>query len=506
MTKPLLEFRQISKAYGPLFANRDISFQVQQGQIHALIGENGAGKSTLMRILFGLEKPTSGEIYLRGARVEFQNPNQAKACGFGMVEQHFKLAAALSALDHVLLEEPRKKGLGHLFGPLDRKSCLAKLQSLEKKYSMPLDWHKPIRDLSVGLQQRLEILKLLAYDTELLILDEPTAVLTPAEIEQFLIRLTELKASGKTIILITHKLHEVLQVADWITVLRQGQVVSSFQKTNQTKNELASLMVGHNYQPLADTRTTSASEVGVQVQDLCTADEHSVRLQKVSFDIYKKEILGVAGVHGNGQSELLRALIHPLDTKLKVSGQIKIGATQIQKQTTAEIKKMGVGLIGEDRLRQSVAASLSAKENFLLGRFDLLEQIKVDGAKLKKSFEDSVHKFEVRPNNPELALQSYSGGNQQKIVVARELGANPQFLIVAEPTRGVDIGASQIIHQALLSARENGMSQLLISSDLDELMQMSDRIIVMSKGKVLATISRENFNREAIGALMGGEK
>ncbi|MFN7728304.1 MAG: ABC transporter ATP-binding protein [Bdellovibrio sp.] len=504
MQTPLLEFKNISKAYGQVRANQNINFQIHKGQIHALIGENGAGKSTLMKILFGLESADHGEIWLRGEKLKSKSPIEAKQKGLGMVQQHFQLAPALTALDHVILEEPHSL-FSAFFEKLDRDAWRAKLEKLSNQFSMPLPWDKTVDQLSVGLQQRLEIIKLLAFETEILILDEPTAVLAPQEVDQFLARLKSLRDSGKTIILITHKLREVLEVADWVTVLRQGKVAGTFPLDGQSTHNLASLMVGKNFSPQEFERKHASNEILVRVHDLtCTANRVK-RLDNVTFEIRAGQILGVAGVHGNGQSELIKALVIPKESKMKIAGTIKFGKHDLLELTNAQIRKLEVGLVPEDRLHQAVVPGLSAKENFLLGRHDFFKGAWIRRTRRDKEILSAMEDYDVRPRNADLTFSAFSGGNQQKMVVAREVSREPRLLIVAEPTRGVDIGAIETIHAALMQAREDGVGVLLISSELEELMRLSDRMIVLSKGQIKATLQREEFEINRIGCLMAGE-
>ncbi|MBX2995137.1 MAG: ABC transporter ATP-binding protein [Bdellovibrionaceae bacterium] len=504
MDTPLLEFSNISKAYGQVHANQNINFQIHKGQIHALIGENGAGKSTLMKILFGLEHADSGEIRLRGERLDAKSPIEAKKKGLGMVQQHFQLAPALTALDHVILEQPHSF-LGSFFEKLNRDEWRQKLENLSEQFAMPLPWDQTVDQLSVGLQQRLEILKLLAFDADILILDEPTAVLTPQEVDAFLERLRSLRDSGKTIILITHKLREVIAVADWVTVLRQGKVAGTFAYEGQSPHSLASLMVGKAFSPQEFERKHSSNEILVRVQNLsCTS--HGVRkLDRVNFEIRSGQILGVAGVHGNGQTELIKALIMPKESGLHFEGSIKYGEDDLLHLANKDIRKLEVGLIPEDRLQQAVIPALSAKENYLLGRHDFFKGRWIRRHRRDKELEESMEEFDVRPRNADLPFASFSGGNQQKIVVAREVNREPNLLVVAEPTRGVDIGAIEAIHASLIATRDAGVGVLLVSSELEELLRLSDRIIVMSKGQIKATLLREEFDVERIGCLMGGE-
>lgn len=499
---PLLEFREISKAFGAVQANRDISFQVRPGTIHALVGENGAGKSTLMKILFGLQPADTGEILFRGKSANIDSPREAKRLGIGMIHQHFHLAPAITALDHVLLEQSASPV--HFFERLDRAGFLKTLENLSAKFGLPVPWLKTTSELSVGIQQRVEILKLLAFDAKVLILDEPTAVLNPIEVEQFLERLRELRKDGRTIVLITHKLKEVFAVADDVTVLRQGRVVSSGPLSGETQKTLAGKMVGGEFVTRALQKTSVAGEAILKIENLSGHDSGRPVLDQVSFELKRGEILGIAGVEGNGQSELIRALTLPRESGLKFEGRALFEGRDLLGLDNSRIRELGLGLIPEDRLHQAVIPSLSAKENFQLGRLDLQDSFWLDRKRRDSQISDAIREFNVMPANADLSFASFSGGNQQKIVVARELGAKPKVLIVAQPTRGVDIGAIEQIYEAIIRARNAGLAVLLISSELEELLRLSDRLLVMYKGKINANLHPHEFDTTKIGCLMGG--
>lgn len=504
----MLEFRGISKVYGSQHANSEISFSVPRGQIHALIGENGAGKSTLMRLLFGLERPTSGQFFLDGKLYQPENPIDAKINKIGMVHQHFELAGALSALDHIILEDAT---LGGFFSktllPLDRQGWLNKLDKISKDFDMPVPWQSPVQDLSVGIQQRIEIIKLLAFDTEILILDEPTAVLTPQEIEQFLSRLLTLKSAGKTILLISHKLKEVLAVADAVSVLRGGKLVHSGPMKGESSSSLASKMVGFDFHLNTLEHKQVASKSMVKVQSLSATNAFGASLlESINLEIKSGRILGIAGVHGNGQSELLKSLIIPRESKLNFTGKILWNNLNLLDLTNPEIRNLPLGFIPEDRLHQAVIPRFSVFENYQLGRMDFFNGNQILTTKRDSEIQSAIQEFDVRPATADLSFASFSGGNQQKLVVARELKRKPEVLIIAEPTRGVDIGAIELIHRAIIAARNEGVAILLISSELDELIRLSDELLVMSRGKVAAHFERQEFNLSKIGESMGGAK
>lgn len=499
---PLLSFSKISKRFGTKWAIRNVSFSVQKGHIHALIGENGAGKSTIMKILFGLHQPTEGQIFIEGKSYESKNPQQARGCGIGMVHQHFMLAGPIPALDHLLLEDSTYSASG--FKPLPRKEVLDKLNSLSEKYKMPVPWSEKIENLTVGIQQRIEILKLLYHGSDVLIFDEPTAVLTPQEIESFLNQLRELKSQGKTILLITHKLKEVLAVADQITVFRKGEHVGTFPAVGQSSQSLAEKMVGHHIEMPSSSVQPDASSELLQIKNLSAQSQHDTSLKQLSLQIHKNEILGVAGIEGHGQLNLIYSLITPQFLESQ-SGEILFQQKNLMGKSTSDRRHLGFGIMAPDRLRQSVAAEMTCLENFLIGQEDLPELTNfsiLDSARIQKMTENAYQEFDIQPSDSSMPLKSLSGGNQQKLVAARELLRKPPFLIAAQPTRGVDIGAIETIHKSILSLKNQGSGVLLISSELSELLQLSDRIAVMFEGQIVKIFDRKDFDESRIGLYM----
>lgn len=494
---PIVEFRGVSKFFGQVSANKEISFQIQEGEICALLGENGAGKSTLMKILFGLEKPSEGEVLIRGERVDIVDPEAAHQQKIGMVHQHFMLAGPMTALDHVVLEQKSES----LWRPLNRKKILHALEDLSARLQMPLPWEDPVESLPVGLQQRLEILKLLYLENEILIFDEPTAVLTPQEVEEFLKRLLDLKQKGKTIVLITHKLREVLAVADKVVVLRHGQVVAQGPRSQWNLQNLSEAMIG---QSLKHSEFQQRPQAFLGVKQVILENI----LGRINFAIEKGEVIGIAGVEGNGQTELIEALLHPNGVK-GLQGKCLLRTPQATKNLLAlsnlEIRQLGVGYLSEDRHKKSVLLRSNLLENFLLGLQDLFSE---NGVllikKLQDALKEAVDRFDIKIGKTSDTMLSLSGGNQQKLVVARELTRPLNFLVAAQPTRGVDIGAIEKIHRALWDLRKKGTSILLVSSELEELMKLSDRILVMFKGEILGEFSRDQFDEKKIGAVMGG--
>lgn len=532
----ILEFRNITKSYGMTSANKNISFSVMKGEILGLIGENGAGKSTLMRILFGLEKLDSGEIFWQGNKIHFSSPRNAKEHGIGMVEQHFHLAEQISALDHILLEQNHTSGsklnplnFFKLILPLSRKKTRNKLEDLTRKNQLPLVWSKTVHELSIGEKQRLEILKLLSLNSNFLILDEPTAVLSPPEVENFLKYLKNLRSQGKTIILITHKLPEVMAVCDRVVVLRNGEVVDQSTIANETPQSLAQKMVGSstaeainldtNGELINKSRLASNSKIDFESKSVLQFKNLEIKNKKnnlallgpLNFCIQTGKIIGIAGVHGNGQSLLTEYCLMPenfSNQKFETSGTATLFESELNDLTSSHIRQMHVSYISEDRHQQGIATEFSTIENFMIGRSEVFNQTWLQTSNAETDFKNGINKFDLRPNRLLPSILNYSGGNQQKIVVNRETCQNPKLLIACEPTRGVDIVAAQKIHQAILevvnSNKKNAGSVLLISSDLDELIKLSDEIIVLYRGKQVLHLNNSNFDRTKIGLAMAG--
>ncbi len=484
---PSVEFRKVSKSFGAVQANKDISFSVASGEIHGIVGENGAGKSTAMKMLFGLYHADEGQILVNGQEVRLQSPLDAMTFKIGMVHQHFMLAEPLTALDNILLQQK-----GSAFSILPRAEQKKRLDEIASKYGFQINLDSKVEDLSVGEQQRLEILKVLSQDSQIIILDEPTAVLTPQEVQDLFKNLRLLKDEGRTIIIITHKLKEVLRLTDSVTVFRAGQVTAA-RKTSETSIEdLAELMVGRRIQQSTE-RTTSVdtSKILLSVKEL-RANSGSQFIEDINLQVRAGEIVGIAGVEGNGQDVLIRALIDQ--------------SALDEKSLHGEIKSQGIwGSFPEDRLRFGVLAKRPLYENFLLGqqkRFARGPFLKIK--ELMAATKAALESYDVRPRNEKAALQNLSGGNQQKLVVARALSQNPDLILAAQPTRGVDIGAIDFIHSEIRKCRDRGAGILLVSSELDELMTLSDRILVLYHGKIAAEFVRGQFDEIALGAAMGG--
>ncbi len=498
-----VELRGITKRFGAVAANAGVNLRVAAGTIHGVVGENGAGKSTAMKILYGLYRPDAGELWVNGRRCMWNSPADAIARGIGMVHQHFMLAGPYSALDNILLgAEPGRRAF------LDRGSARARLDKLARQYGLAVDSERPVEEMSVGLQQRIEILKLLYRDAGILILDEPTAVLTPQESTALFENLKKLKAQGNTILLVTHKLQEVLAHTERVTVFRAGLVTGERVTAETNPEELAELMVGRkvvlrlNVPPAA-----SRGDIGLEVVGLHLSGVAGSRpkLLDVSFKVRRGEIMGIAGVEGNGQTELVQALLHPREATCRSSGRVKVLGQEATTWRADKIRQAGVGLIPEDRLREGLLLERPLLENFLLGRTrEFSRGGFLDWASARQAAGRALADYDVRP--PELAAPagSLSGGNQQKLVVARELQRQPAVLIAAQPTRGVDVGAIEAIHQRIVRARDSGAAVLLISSDLDELLALSDRILVMFEGRTKAEFHRGDVTERELGLEMGG--
>jgi ABC-type uncharacterized transport system ATPase subunit len=521
-----VELRGLFKRFGQLQANADISLRAERGSVHAIVGENGAGKSTAMKMLYGLYSPDEGEIVVDGApwggsRHPWRSPRDAISCGIGMVHQHFMLAGPYSALENVVLgAEPARPGLGWLprsLRPVDFAGARRKLEAMSEQYGMPVDWDAAIEDLPVGVQQRIEILKLLYRDARVLILDEPTAVLTPQEIDALFDNLRKLKAQGKTILIITHKLKEVMALADDVTVFRAGRVTGRVKAAETTPTELADLMVGRKVSLRVEAPPAPA--LGAPVLELgkvSLVPEHAShaglhQLRDVSLTVRSGEIVGIAGIEGNGQSELLQLIQHPASYARRASGRVSMLGKEILGEKSAavpgEVRALSVGIVPEDRHREALLLNRSLRDNFLLGlhrREPFAQSGRIDADKLDAALARALEAYDVRPRAPEALAGRLSGGNQQKLVIARELERDPRLLIAAQPTRGVDVGAIEFIHKKIFSVRDRDAGVLLVSSELDEILALSDRILVMYAGRIVAEFARGQASERSLGLAMGG--
>jgi len=492
----------INKSFGPVHANRDINLEVSRGTIHGIIGENGAGKSTLMSILYGFYQADSGEIQVNGKPVSIKTPNDAIAAGIGMVHQHFMLVENFTVLENIIL--------GAEGEPLLNKSIAkarSELARLEREYGLEVDPDALIEELPVGLQQRVEILKALYRGADILILDEPTGVLTPAEADHLFRILGQLKEQGKTVILITHKLREIMAITDNVSVMRQGTMVATRETKGTTVEELAELMVGRRVLLRVQKGEANPGEVKLSVRNLTVQDSRKVTMvDDVSFDIRAGEIVGIAGVAGNGQSELIEAIA---GTRRAVSGAVMLDGKPIDVTGTAdpgELRDRGLAHVPEDRHHVGLVLAFEEAENSILGYHDKPQYLNGPFLNLKAIEEDAkakIQAYDIRPANPHLRTANFSGGNQQKIVLAREMEQDPGVLVVGQPTRGVDVGAIEFIHKRLIAMRDAGKAVLVISVELDEIRSLSDRILVMFAGRVVGERGPEATEGE-LGLLMAG--
>jgi general nucleoside transport system ATP-binding protein len=494
-----LELRGITKHFGALLANDHIDLTVEPGEIHALLGENGAGKSTLMNILYGLIEPDEGEIRIDGQPAVFTRPKDAIAAGIGMVHQHFMLVPVFTVAENVVLGVERTRA----FGLLDRRKARQDVLRVSQEYGLAVDPDAYVENLPVGVQQRVEIVKALLRDANVLILDEPTAVLTPGETEDLFRVMGSLKASGHSIVFITHKLKEVQQMADTITVIRQGRVVGSLPPT-ASDDELASKMVGRAVKFAPEKAPAHFGKAVLEVRDLVVADDlGNVAVDEVSFEVRAGEILGIAGVQGNGQTELCEAL---MGLRPVVSGALSVDGRDVTGHRPREVLHAGVGYIPEDRQKEGLVTDFGVAENLILDRYDqppFSNGIALNLDVMESSAVEQVRQFDVRTESIWTTAGALSGGNQQKVVVARELSRPLKLLIASQPTRGLDVGSIEFVHRRIVEQRNNGTGVLLVSSELDEISALADRIAVMYEGQIVA-FRPPTVSRQELGLLMAG--
>lgn len=504
MTAPAIELKGISKAFGPVQANKDIAIRVMPGTIHGIIGENGAGKSTLMSILYGFYQADRGEIWINGELTNIKEPLQAIGAGIGMVFQHFKLVQNFTVLENIIL--------GAEDGPLLRPSLAkarSELKRLSEEYELNVDPDALIEDIGVGMQQRVEILKALYRQADILILDEPTGVLTPAEADHLFRILEGLKAQGKTIILITHKLREIMDITDEVSVMRRGEMVATVDTAKTNPEELAELMVGRKVLLRVEKTEAKPGENVLEIDNLRVIDEDGVeRVRGISLNVRAGEILGIAGVSGNGQSQLLEVLggIEQGTGSVRLNGQ-EIDLTGRHSDGRSR-RARGIAHVPEDRQHLGLIMDFFAWENAIFGYHHdpgyQKNSLLMDNQAIRSETEERMQEFDVRPPNPRLPAKSFSGGNQQKIVLAREMSREPDLLLVGQPTRGVDIGAIEFIHQQIIALRDQGKAILLVSVELDEILSLSDRIAVMFDGKIMGERMPSETDERELGLLMAG--
>ena len=487
----------IVKCFGPVRANDGIDFTVKHQEIHCLLGENGTGKSTLMNILFGLYHPDAGEIFINEKKASIANPNDAYALGIGMVHQHFMLVGQLTVLENIILG----KESGGFF--LNRRESRARVEELVERFGFRIDLDEKVVNLSVGMKQRVEILKTLYRGADIIILDEPTAVLTPQEVEELFKILRQLKKSGKTIVFITHKLNETMSLSDRITVIRKGKVVFCCNTQDTNEKELATQMVGRQVESVVAKKGQQTGDVVLELKEVRL---HERAEHTVSLTVRAGEILGIAGVDGNGQQELEEMIV---GNRKVTEGSILLGGKPIHTLPVKDRKAMGIGYIPSDRHKNAMVSGFSITENFLLGYQNTPEYCKkgfIDYDRLKQDAGKQVEAFEIKVAGVEQEIGQLSGGNQQKVILGREISHDPGLVLVAQPVRGLDIGAIERVHKTLLQLKEQGKAILLISAELSEVMNLSDRIAVFYEGEASAQCTNGEYTKEEIGLFMAGKR
>jgi simple sugar transport system ATP-binding protein len=504
----VIELRDITKRFGEVLANDRVSFKVTPGTIHAIVGENGAGKSTAMRIAYGFYTADSGEILINGEVREIRTPHDAIALAIGMVHQHFMLVEPMTVAENIVLgAEPGNASA------LDLKKATTEIRKVSDEFKLAVDPNATIESLSVGVQQRVELLKALYRHAQLLILDEPTAVLTPQEVEEFFAILRRMREQGKTIIIITHKLSEVLAISDDVTVMRDGRVVGNLKTSETNAAELARLMVGREVLLRVEKPDAKPGAPVLAVSGLSiTGRDGTKRLNNVSFDVRAGEIVGIAGVEGNGQTELIEALAGLIPGSY-ISGKIGFEGKDVTNTDARRKKELGIAHVPEDRHRRGLLLDSSLAENTILGvhyrkpAVTGIGNIILDEKGIRRRAEQVIRDFDVRPPNPVLPARALSGGNQQKLIIGREFELPPKLLLVSQPTRGVDIGAIEFIHRKIVAMRDAGCAVLLVSAELEEVTALSDRLLVIHNGEIVGEVNPKVTTNEEIGLMMtGGHK
>ncbi|MGI1821114.1 ABC transporter ATP-binding protein [Exiguobacterium sp. TRN 1102] len=497
----VIEMLNIRKEFGTFVANDNITLQLRKGEIHALLGENGAGKSTLMNVLFGLYQPEGGEIRVHGKKVDIENPNIANELGIGMVHQHFMLVEKFTVTENIILGLEPKSGI-----TIDRATARKKVMEISEQYGLRIDPDAKIEDISVGMQQRVEILKTLYRGADILIFDEPTAVLTPQEIQELIQIMKRLIAEGKSIILITHKLKEIMQVADRCTVIRRGRYIGTVE-VDETVNEdsLAEMMVGREVNFDAEYSKADPQQVVLDVQNLVVKDGRGLKVvEGLDLQIRAGEVLGIAGIDGNGQTELIEAIS---GLKKPESGNVLLNGKDVTGHTPRKMTEAGIGHIPQDRHKHGLVLDYSIRDNMVLQTY-YKEPFSKRGLMNYKAVAEKakalIEKFDVRTPSIDVPARALSGGNQQKAIIAREVDRSPDLLIAAQPTRGLDVGAIEFIHEQLIKEREKGRAVLLISFELDEILHVSDRIAVLYEGKIVGIRDPKETTEQELGFLMAG--
>ncbi|MDY5636017.1 MAG: ABC transporter ATP-binding protein [Streptococcus orisratti] len=502
MTQNVIEMKEITKKFGDFVANDHINLTVRKGEIHALLGENGAGKSTLMNMLAGLLEPTSGEIVINGQVVKIDSPSKSSQLGIGMVHQHFMLVEAFTVAENIILgNEVVKKGV------LDLKKASQDILDLSHKYGLAVDPDAKVADISVGAQQRAEILKTLYRGADILIFDEPTAVLTPSEIHELMEIMKHLVKEGKSIILITHKLDEIRAVADRVTVIRRGKSIETVDVAGATSQELAEMMVGHSVSFTTDKEASKPKDVVLSIKDLIVNENRGIpAVKNLSLEVRGGEIVGIAGIDGNGQSELVQAITGLRKVK---AGSITIKGQDVTKLSSRKITELSVGHVPEDRHRDGLVLEMTMAENLALQTY-YKEPMSKNGilnfSHINEYARKLMKEFDVRGAGEFVLAKGFSGGNQQKAIIAREIDRDPDLLIVSQPTRGLDVGAIEYIHKRLIEERDRGKAVLVVSFELDEILNLSDRIAVIHDGKIQGIVTPAETNKQELGILMAGGK
>jgi ABC-type uncharacterized transport system ATPase subunit len=497
----MLELKNITKTFGDVTANNDVSIKIEKGTIHAIVGENGAGKSTVMRIAYGFYTADSGEILVDGKPAAIKNPHDAIALGIGMVHQHFMLVETMTVAENIILGAETGGA-----GSLDLDKANRDILALSNELRLGVNPKAYVEDLSVGAQQRVELLKALYRNAELLILDEPTAVLTPQETEDFFGILRQMREQGKTIVIITHKLEEVLAISDDVTVMRDGKVVGNVKTAETNAKELARMIVGRDVLLRVEKTDATPKAVVLNVENLTVKNKHGEALNNVSFNVRAGEIVGIAGIEGNGQTELIEAIAGLITTQ---NGSIELSGTEISKLPVRRRTEMGIAHIPEDRHKRGLLLDSDLEENAILGfhyRAPVASGGFLNSSAIETRTKEIIKNFDVRPPNAELPAKALSGGNQQKLIIGREFELNPKLLLVSQPTRGVDIGAIEFIHRKLIGLRDAGSAILLVSAELEEVTALADRLLVIYKGKFVGEVDPKVTSNEEIGFMMTGGK
>lgn len=499
----VIEMLGIKKQFGGFVANNNITLQLRKGEIHALLGENGAGKSTLMNILFGLYQPDAGEIKVRGKTTKITNPNVANDLGIGMVHQHFMLVENFTVTENIILgNEPTK------FGSINIKKAAEDIKKISEKYKLDVNPYAKIEDISVGMQQRVEILKILYRGADILIFDEPTASLTPQEISELMDIMRRLNKEGKSIILITHKLKEIMEISDRVTIIRKGEGIATVNTKDTNPDELAEMMVGRQVVFKTEKQQAKPTDEVLSIKDLEVVDSRGImKIKKLNLSVRKGEIVGIAGIDGNGQTELVEAIAGLRKVK---SGTIKINGKEITNKRPRKITEAGLGHIPQDRHKHGLVLEFPISYNIALQTYYKSPFSKngiIQYKNISKRAKEIIQEYDVRTGHGEMTIaRSMSGGNQQKAIIGREINRNPDLLIASLPTRGLDVGAIEFIHKKLIEQRDKGKAVLLISFELDEIMNLSDRIAVIFDGQIVSIVNPNDTNEQQLGLLMAGQK